>query len=432
MRNSEAKLNSTTKNRGTLDAPIGGIASAPAAGFKSTLRRFLLKYAAVPNLRIRHQAQPLRISAQIIFTAITISIGWHFGKWIAYLGDASGSPAVRPPGVEAFLPISALISLKQWTLTGVINDIHPSGLVIFLLILLTGLLLKKGFCSWICPVGFFSEFLGRLRLFTFKTRKNFILPKWLDLPLRSIKYLLLWFFVNAIVIHMSLDKIETFINSPYNRVADIKMMMFFTDISPFALNVMFWLVVLSFVVPYFWCRYLCPYGALLGIISVFSPVKVRRNTETCTNCEACTKVCPAAITVHKLKAVTSDECHACLKCVDSCPVNDTLYLGAVKKGFQIKPHVYAYLLALLFAGGIGLAQVTGNWHNGISLEEYRMHYANIESPIYTHSRGDVASFKESMSGGHTVEDMERKRLEAEDFRIADDEYRSSGGDYFGN
>ncbi len=425
-------MNSTTENRGALDLRKAGSPGAFARGFVTDFRRFLLKYAAVPYLRIRRQAQPLRIASQVVFALITISIGWHFGSWVSYLGDSTSTPAIRPPGVEAFLPISALISLKQWALTGVINEIHPSGLVIFLLILLTGLFLKKGFCSWICPVGLFSEFLGRLRLFTFKTRKNYVLPKWLDWPLRSIKYLLLWFFLNAILVHMSLDKIETFVNSPYNRVADIKMMMFFTDISQFALNVMFWLVVLSFVIPYFWCRYLCPYGALLGILSVFSPVKIRRNTETCTDCEACSKVCPAAITVHKLKAVTSDECHACLKCVDSCPVNDTLNLGAVKKGFQIRPHVYAFSLAILFAGGIGLAQITGNWHNGISLDEYRMHCANIDSPIYTHSRGDVASYEEGLNSGITVEEAERKRLEMKDLRIADDEYTPGDGNNYGN
>ena len=393
------------------------------AGIGSCFARAALKYATVKLKQGRVHAQPMRLAVQWGFAVVTISIGWHFGKWVNFLGDPAAPPAVRPPGVEAFLPISALISLKQWFMTGVINNIHPSGLVIFVLVLLTGILLKKGFCSWICPVGLFSEFLARLRITVFNAKSTFVLPKWLDYPLRSLKYLLLWFFLNAILIHMNLDKIETFVNSPYNRVADIKMMMFFTDISQFALNVLFWLVLLSFLFPYFWCRYLCPYGALLGALGIFSPMNVRRNTDTCTNCEACTKVCPAAITVHKLKTVVSDECHACLKCVDSCPVNDTLYMGAVKKGFQIKPQVYAFSLAFLFVGGIGIAQLTGNWHNGISLEEYRLHYANIDSPIYTHSQGEVAPYDEE-----AIREFSREFSPKEGIDAAFDEYRSTSDD----
>jgi len=62
-------------------------------------------------------------------------------KW----GMSNGtSPFVeRPPGVEGFLPISALISLKYWTLTGVINNVHPSGLFVLIALVAVGLLLKK-------------------------------------------------------------------------------------------------------------------------------------------------------------------------------------------------------------------------------------------------------------------------------------------------
>ena len=59
----------------------------------------------------------------------------------------------RPPGIEAFLPISSLISLKYWMATGIINPIHPSELVILLMALVTAVLIKRGFCSWVCPFG---------------------------------------------------------------------------------------------------------------------------------------------------------------------------------------------------------------------------------------------------------------------------------------
>ena len=60
------------------------------------------------------------------------------------------------------MPISALISLKYWLQTGMVNEIHPSGLFILLAIVAVSLLLKKAFCSWLCPVGTLSESLWML------------------------------------------------------------------------------------------------------------------------------------------------------------------------------------------------------------------------------------------------------------------------------
>ena len=73
----------------------------------------------------------------------------------------------RPPGIEAFLPISSLISLKYWLVTGILNPIHPSGLIIFLMALVTAVLLKRGFCSWVCPFGLLTEYLNRLHKLIF-------------------------------------------------------------------------------------------------------------------------------------------------------------------------------------------------------------------------------------------------------------------------
>ena len=102
---------------------------------------------------------------------------------------SGGSEAfvARPPGAEGFLPISALISLKYFLLTGIINAVHPSGLFILLAILAVSFLLKKAFCSWLCPIGTLSESLWMLGRKLF--RRNLTLPRWLDYPLRSLKYI---------------------------------------------------------------------------------------------------------------------------------------------------------------------------------------------------------------------------------------------------
>ncbi len=267
------------------------------------------------------------------------------------------------------MPISALISLKYWLLTGVFNKVHPAGLILLLIIIVTGLFLKRGFCSWVCPAGLASEYLAKVHGLLF--RKLLTLPRWLDYPLRGLKYLILLFFLWSIMVQMNVVYLERFIYSTYNKAADIKMLKFFTQISMTTLLVLAGLVVLSILIRSFWCRYLCPYGALLGALSWLSPLKIRRNQDTCINCQKCTKVCPVQILVHKETSVLSDECNACLQCVDACPVSDTLYLSVGRSKGRMSGWTYAVIIVLVFLLGTTLARLTGFWQNNISVNEYR-------------------------------------------------------------
>jgi polyferredoxin len=338
----------------------------------------------------RPDTQLYRKIIQYLFLATVVLIGIQFTVFVNQLESGTVPTVSRPPGIEAFLPISSLISLKYWLVTGIFNPIHPSGLIIFLMALLTALLLKRGFCSWICPFGLLTEYLNRLHQFIF--RKNLSVPAWLDYPLRSLKYLLLAFFLWAIVLNMNAAALDYFIYSPYNMVADIKMLYFFSDITPFAFWVLVALVVLSILVRNFWCRYLCPYGALLGVFSFLSILKVRRNEASCTNCQKCTRACPVDIKVHKTACVLSDECHACLKCVAVCPERDTLYISATRSNGVVKPLAYAVILCMLFAGGSLVGRLTGKWQTAISNYEYLFHIKNIDMPFYQHNRGQTPAY----------------------------------------
>lgn len=326
---------------------------------------------------------------QYLFLATTVFIGVQFSVFVNQLESGILPTVSRPPGIEAFLPISSLISLKYWLLTGTFTRVHPSGLIILLIILSTAILLKRGFCSWVCPFGLLTEYLNRLHHFIF--RKNIRIPRWLDYPLRSLKYLLLAFFLWEIVIKMNAFALDYFIYSPYNMAADIKMLYFFKNISVFALWVLAALVILSILIRNFWCRYLCPYGALLGALSLLSIFKVHRNNQTCTNCRQCTRACPADIRLHKTTTVMSDECHACLKCVSVCPEKNTLYLSSLKKNGVMKPWIYVVTISLLFLGGSLLAGATGYWQTGISNNEYLFHVRNLHLPFYQH-RGQVPAY----------------------------------------
>jgi polyferredoxin len=241
--------------------------------------------------------------------------------------------------------------------------------------------LKKAFCSWLCPVGTINESLWLLGRKLFGT--NFALPRWMDYPLRSLKYLIAFFFVYAIV-RMDGPSLQEFIYSPYNAVADIKLYGFFTHLSSFAFFTILTLIVFSVVVKNFWCRYLCPYGALLGFFSLLSPLKITRNKSTCIDCELCTKACPSNIVVHKAGRVWSDECMSCLECVEVCPVRNTLDVRTLPGNRRIPAWIFGALVVGIFAGITGLAMLTGNWKNGITQEEYQQHFLHIDTPMYLH------------------------------------------------
>jgi len=341
-------------------------------------------------LRLKNDSQVFRSTVQLTFALLCIWIGIEFHLFMKWGTSGGASSFVeRPPGVEGFLPISALMSLKHWIEGGVLNDIHPASVFILLAIIAVSVLLKKAFCSWLCPVGTLSESLWMLGQKVFG--RNLNVPRWLDYPLRSLKYLLLFFFV-ASIWQMDVPSLHHFIYSPYNKVADIKMYLFFAQISSFVLWTIIVLALLSVVIKNFWCRYLCPYGALLGMAGWLSPFKITRVKETCIDCNLCTKACPAAIKVHAATRVWSDECTSCLKCIEACPVKNTLMMKTSGMRGGVPSWVFGTLVAGVFVAVTGLAILTGHWQNNISREEYLRRFQELDAPVYQHFRGEVPAY----------------------------------------
>jgi ferredoxin len=339
-------------------------------------------------LRLRDDPRALRLAVQLTFAALCLWIGIEFHRFVAW-GQSHGSLpyAPRPPGVEGFLPISALISAKHFVTTGVVDRIHPAALFILSAIALLSLAVKKAFCSFLCPVGTFSEYLWRLGRFVY--RRNIALPRWLDVPLRALKYALLGFFVWSIA-RMDLPTLDAFIGSPYNKVADIKLYLFFAQLSGLALKVVVVLVVLSLFIKNVWCRYLCPYGALLGIVGLFSPAKIARNKDRCIDCRLCTRACPSAIPIHRRGRVWSDECTSCLECVAVCPVKQTLEVKVARR--TVSPRQVAVIVLAVFLGVTGVGMSLGHWRNDISAAEYLQRFERLDQPAYQHARGHVPSY----------------------------------------
>ncbi|KAB2831926.1 MAG: 4Fe-4S binding protein [Candidatus Dadabacteria bacterium] len=125
---------------------------------------------------------------------------------------------------------------------------------------------------------------------------------------------------------------------------------------------------LSLLYKNFWCRYLCPYGGFLGLLSTASPVKIRRNAGACINCGLCAKNCPSLLPVDTKTVVRSPECTGCLTCVSHCPAMGALD-AAISGGRAVRPEIYAAAVAVVFFGIVLIARITGKWHSSLPAEE---------------------------------------------------------------
>lgn len=272
---------------------------------------------------------------------------------------------MRPDVVDAFLPIAGGIELKAIVSLNLWDQTHPAAAVMLAAVLLTGLLCKRAFCGWACPLGLAGEYL-------YAFRKRFIKseltpPAWLDWPLRMLKYLLL-LGLCYIVIGMPAQSIPNYLDGNYHKIADLKMALFFLTPSLITLLVFALILALAAWRRQGFCRYLCPYGAMLGILSFASPLKIRRDTQHCLieakgmKCDKCTRACPANIIVHTKTTVRSDECQACMRCVAACPKSAALGLG-LKSGHRLgHKGLLALVLIALFILPLG-AYLAGFWHS---------------------------------------------------------------------
>src|ERR1039457_589105 len=238
-----------------------------------------------PNYRraIPEYSQQIRRAFQVGFLALNVWICIEFYRWVRfYETGGNGSAPTRPPGVEGWLPIASLMNLKVFLLTGALPGIHPAGLFLLLSFIATCWLLRKSFCSWLCPVGTISEYLWTYGKKTF--RRNWRIPRWGDIALRSLKYILLGLFLYAVA-SMSVGGIKAFLEGPYGVVSDVKMLNFFRYMGLTGMVVLVVLFLGSVFIQNFWCRYLCPYGALFGLPSKISPLKIKREDSLCIDCE---------------------------------------------------------------------------------------------------------------------------------------------------
>lgn len=309
---------------------------------------------------------PLRLTVQACFALFHVFLVWQLARHIAWVLGRTEQHVAAPAAVDGWLPIVSLMSLKRWLLTGQWDGVHPASLTIFLALLAMCAIFRRGFCGWICPLGGLSNGLDRVgrRLgLSWRVSGRWRYVLWVP------KYLLLVGVLTAFVLLLSLPAIEQFRSMPYYVAAQARMFQFFAQPSGLVLLVLALLVGLSLVVRNFWCRFLCPYGALLGLAGLLSPVAVQRNPDACVQCERCSRACPNGISVHRAGRVNTPECVGCGECVGACPVPDCLSMraGSRRVRFWVVGAGAVGVLFLFYFWG----RATGHWDADLPQEMVR-------------------------------------------------------------
>ncbi|MCK4593915.1 4Fe-4S binding protein, partial [bacterium] len=211
-----------------------------------------------------------RLIIQVISLAVFTGLLVHFILFSSSLTDGEPEGIERPAGVETLVPHLGYTELIYAVRTGRTAGVHPAAFGFLLLFLILSILVKKSFCSHVCPLGTMSEGLWWIGKKVARGH-DLRLPAFLDLPLRLSKYLLLGYFLIKVA-SLTSETLQQLAYSPAVKLSDLRILHFFSEIPEWLWFVLAGLVLLSLFIPRFICRYLCPYGALLGLISTVSPV----------------------------------------------------------------------------------------------------------------------------------------------------------------
>jgi polyferredoxin len=258
------------------------------------------------------------------------------------------------PSVHAICPLGGLENLWAWVAgKSNLQKLFSGTMILFFFTLAFTLIFGRAFCGNICPFGGLQELLGKI------SKRKFAFPQKIDRILRLTKYLLL-----ILVTIMAWITASIWI-SPYDPYAAFSHIWEGSELFvEMGIGFAILIIVLgaSIFIDRFFCKYLCPAGALYGFISKISPTKIKRNTE-CSSCGLCSRACPMNINVDNVAAVKSAECIACGQCVSAClSKNNAIQMTIFGKA--VKPLVFVIATVVIFFTSIaafdraGLFQVT--------------------------------------------------------------------------
>jgi len=225
---------------------------------------------------------------------------------------------VLSPGLFV-LAFSGFKSIYEMIIKGDFNFIQAfPNLIEFVTAIIITILLGRFFCGWICAFGTYNDLLHLLSKHVFKI--DFKVNPKLDYVLKYIKYLILLLLI-VVARTMGSSVLDT--ASPWDAFALI------TDfpqvLSDYTIGVLFLLLITigAFFVERFFCRYLCPLGAVFNIFSRIGILKIKKPSDKCGKCRICTNNCSMGLELYKVESICGGDCINCFKCIETCPRNNT-------------------------------------------------------------------------------------------------------------
>ncbi len=213
-------------------------------------------------------------------------------RWVAllstfvYLGFVNGT----------FLSVSHITNFMKQGPGLFLNDLPLLILVVFTLV--TTVFWGRVFCSSLCPFGALQDILERI----VPRRWRRSLPQWLHDRALWLKYVILAGLIAMAVAYAELSVFQYF--EPFGTL-------FYQSQSLLLWGILSVFVAGSIFVPRFYCRYACPLGASLGVISIAAFWKIKRVPQ-CEVCKVCEKACPTGAI--RLQAIDFKECVRCDVC----------------------------------------------------------------------------------------------------------------------
>jgi len=292
----------------------------------------------------------------------------------------------KPVTVDALCPFGGLESLYGFVSgAGFIDKTAVSALILLIGSVGIALVMRRSFCGQICPLGALQGIFGAIGGKLFRRRP--VMPAALDRPARWLKYGILAFFV------VWTWQAAALVMRPYDPWAAYAHLTSAEVMTEFGIGVAILGISLagSLVYERFFCKYLCPMGAFLGIFSKLSFLNIRRDADTCINCGLCDKACPMNLDVATVDTMDSSECISCNECVNTCPVQGALEVkaGSTRRspGFATATTVGALALVIAATTAAG----TFAWRMPTLAEAIQ------QSPAAAVGAFDVAAIKGYMS-----------------------------------